>query len=107
MVAVAVLTVIGLAFTLNYKVKDSAAYIYLNGEVIRKIKLHEDDNYTFEIKTEYGSNTIVVKDGKIGVLDADCPDKICVHTPYISDGIQPIVCMPHKLIIQIEPERTD
>ena len=29
-------------------------------------------------------------------------DQICVHQGYISDGSQPIVCLPNRLIIQIQ-----
>jgi hypothetical protein len=47
------------------------------------------------------SNTISVQRGKIAVVDADCRDKICVNTGYISTGAAPIVCLPHKLTIMI------
>ena len=52
-----------------------------------------------------GYNVIKVSGGAISVSDADCPDKISVKTAPVSDGIQPIVCMPHKLVIRVEARR--
>ena len=82
------------------------ACIYSNGKLIRTIDLSTADEQTFTVESANGGyNVITVKDGSIGVTDADCPDKICVKTEPISDGIQPIVCMPHKLVIRIETRR--
>ena len=46
-----------------------------------------------------GSNTVTVRDGKIAVTLADCPDQYCVHQGFRSSGT-PIVCLPHELIIE-------
>ena len=48
------------------------------------------------------TNMVLVEPGRIRVERADCPDQICVHQGYISDGSQPIVCLPNRLIIQIQ-----
>ena len=48
------------------------------------------------------TNTVLVEPGRIRVERADCPDQICVHQGDISDGSQPIVCLPNRLIIQIQ-----
>ena len=58
--------------------------------------------YTMTIDGPGGfSNTITVEKGRICVSKAGCPDQICVHQGYISDGTTPIVCLPNKLIIEI------
>ncbi len=38
-------------------------------------------------------------DGSIGLrcLEADCPDKICVHTGLVTLPDEPIVCLPHRV----------
>ncbi|MBQ2798021.1 MAG: NusG domain II-containing protein [Ruminiclostridium sp.] len=99
--------ILGLFIVKGEKVLGGEACIYSDGKRIRTIKLSPDDDYTFEVKNKDGKvNTIIVKNGEIGVLSADCPDKICVNTPYISDGLQPVVCVPNHLVIQIEARRT-
>jgi hypothetical protein len=49
-----------------------------------------------------GSNTVHVEHGRIAVTAADCPDKLCVQQGYIADDLIPIVCLPHRLVIEIE-----
>lgn len=53
------------------------------------------------IETEYGYNELTIKDGKAGVTASDCKNQVCVHSMSISQNGQSIICLPHKLIIQI------
>ena len=100
--------IFGLFIVKGERISNSVACIYSEGKLIKTIKLSPEDNYSFDVRNNDGKiNTIIVKDGKIGVLSADCPDKICVNTTHISNGLQPIVCVPNHLVIQIEPERPE
>lgn len=100
--------IFGLFIIKGERISNGVACIYSEGKLIKTIKLSPEDDYSFEIKNSDGkTNTIIVKEGKIGVLSADCPDKICVNTPHISDGLQPIVCVPNHLVIQLEAERPE
>ena len=56
----------------------------------------------FTLSDERGSNVIRVEPGRIAVIDADCPDRICVEAGWLSDSASPIVCLPHRLVIRIE-----
>lgn len=56
----------------------------------------------FTLKTVDGHyNTILVKHNSISIKDADCPHKECVKSGWISEPGQMIVCLPYKLIINI------
>ena len=46
-----------------------------------------------------GENTVTVRDGKIGVTSANCPDRYCMDRGMCSSGAQ-IVCLPNRLIIR-------
>ncbi len=47
-------------------------------------------------------NLISVIDGKVTMEAADCRDQICVnHKPIMSER-ESIICLPHKLVIEIE-----
>ena len=48
-----------------------------------------------------GSNTILVEQGRIRVIEANCPDQVCVRQGAISGGYVPIACVPHGLVIDI------
>ena len=79
------------------------ANIYVDGKCVRSIDL---DTITaqdkFVIKSEFGSNTILIEPGRICVSDADCPDKVCVSSGWLGSSSAPIVCLPHRLVIKLE-----
>lgn len=43
-----------------------------------------------------------IKDGTADVIEASCPDQICVNHYAISKEGEPIVCLPAKVIIRIK-----
>ena len=47
-------------------------------------------------------NLLLISNGQVSVSDADCPDKLCVHQHSMSRNGESIICLPHKLVIQIE-----
>ena len=73
-----------------------SAQIASEGKIIRTVDLNVDQEFT--VTVENGANTITVKDGKIAVTEADCPDQYCVRQGFCNGGKQ-IVCLPHKLVI--------
>lgn len=79
------------------------ARITLDGKLIEEIDLSAvAQPRSFPVKDGAGgSNTILVEPGCIRVSEANCPDQVCVAQGFISDGAVPIVCLPHRLIIQI------
>ena len=64
--------------------------------------LNVDTSVTINSPT--GFNTLVIKDGKADVTDADCPDKLCVNQHSISYDGETIVCLPNKLVVKIVSE---
>ena len=93
------LTVIALQQT---EMADPVARISRDGVVLKEIPLDRvGRSYSFVLEDERGSNTISVERGRIRVSQADCPDQVCVDQGWISDGTAPIVCLPHKLVIEI------
>ena len=84
----------------------AAAYadIIQNGQLIRSVSLSQPARFTIE--GEDGYNIIEVSDGKIRIVESDCRDQICVKHGALT-GHTPIVCLPHKLVIQAESETSD
>ena len=85
----------------NIRSKDNTvAEIVSDGKVVNTIDLSDiDEAYEFEVRNESGYNKIRAEKGRIAVIEADCPDKVCVNQGYITGGGLPIVCLPHKLTI--------
>lgn len=73
---------------------------YVDGEEVGRWSLEESVNEV--LQTANGQNRLIIEDGKAYVTEADCPDGICVKQGKISRTGQTIVCLPHKLVIEIE-----
>ena len=70
-----------------------------DGRLIELIDLEKSEDKIFTIENELGKNTIKIQDGKISIVESDCPDKICISMGELKSELMPIVCLPHKLII--------
>lgn len=64
--------------------------------------LSQDDVLT--VASSAGTNVIEVQAGKVRVSEADCPNQDCVEQGWISKAGQQIVCLPHKLVVNITDE---
>ena len=86
----------------------TVANIYRDGVPVCSIDLSlVTEPYEFTLTDGRGSNVIRVEPGRIVVVSADCPDKVCVHQGRVTTAGIPIVCMPHRLVIQIEGDEID
>ena len=80
--------------------------VSVDGEEVERIKL--DDSGDLSCRTYSGNGyTLVVDlrpDGETGVRveHSDCPSQDCVHTGTITRSGQSIVCLPARIIIQLE-----
>lgn len=74
--------------------------IRIDGEVYGTYSLGEDDE--IEIQNDYGYNRLIIKEGVAFMDSADCPDKYCVEHKPISEANETIVCLPHRVVVEIE-----
>ena len=83
--------------------KGKIAKIYVDGELIREVDLSEVTmQERFTVTTDRGENVVLIEPGRICVESADCPDQVCVHAGWLSDSAAPIVCLPHRLVIELD-----
>lgn len=75
---------------------EKKAVILRNNKIIQVISLDGPaQNIT------YDNNVIETRQGRIRIVSADCPLKICQHTGWIGSPARVIVCVPQKLLIEI------
>lgn len=78
------------------------AVIQVDGKEYKTVPLSDHHGTdTFTIRTESGYNTVVVRDQEIGIVEADCPDKICIGEGFISQPGATTVCLPHKVLVEV------
>ncbi len=77
----------------------TAAYaeVWADGKLLHTLVLSVDREIT--VQTGRGTNVITVRDGKIAVTQADCPDHYCMERGFCGGGAQ-IVCLPNRLVIR-------
>lgn len=80
--------------------------VQVNGEEIKKITFDNSSKpKEYLIESEFGKNTIEIKNDKVRVIEADCPDKIDVKWGYIENIGDIIVCVPNRFIIEIKSDK--
>lgn len=78
--------------------------ITIDGELYGEFPLNEDTE--MEVRSSYGSNTVVIERGKAYVKEADCPDKICAGMREIALDGESICCLPHRLFLTVRNGET-
>lgn len=77
-----------------------------NGQVIIKINGAIEGTYDLnddkEILINDGSNVLIINNGKADMIEADCPDKLCVNQKAVSKNNENIICLPNKVIVEVD-----
>lgn len=81
--------------------KPLTAAITVDGELFKTVDLTEEEQI-IEIKTDHGLNILKVHDYGIEMIEADCPDKVCLTFGFVNKNNQSIVCLPHKVLVEVE-----
>lgn len=74
--------------------------IVRDGEILYTFDFSAEKDQILNIEYAGRMNTVQIRDGKICMLEAECPDKTCVHMGWLESGTMPIVCLPNHLSIE-------
>ena len=91
------LSLLGSFFVLRNRPDAARAQISSCGKVVKTVNLSEKQHFNITAENG-GENIITVRDGKIAVTDATCPDHYCVKRGFCASGTD-IVCLPNRLVI--------
>ena len=94
-----ILVVAGIGFVIYTNLGRQTAGIVkvtVDGELFGTYSLEKEQ----EIKIN-DTNYLIIKDGQADMIEADCPDQICVDHISISKNKETIVCLPNKVIVEI------
>ena len=80
---------------------NAEAVVTIDGDFYGRYSLTTD--IVEKIELPNGSyNILEIKDGKADITEASCPDGICVNHRAVSKQSQSIVCLPNKVVVEIE-----
>jgi len=75
--------------------------VKVGNEIYKEIALTPETNEEFTVITEYGYNIVNISNSEVRITEADCDDQICVQYIPANDKGDIIVCLPHKVIVEI------
>ena len=72
--------------------------ITVDGKPYKTVSLKEPQ--TVEINIDGKTNIVEINEHGARMIDANCPDKLCVHQGEITKSNQTIVCLPNKVVVE-------
>ena len=104
-VVLLIAVVMGLVLHFSMKEPGDMVYIMVDGSLYGSYSIKKEQ--TIEVKNELGYNRIVIENNSVHMEMADCPDRYCVKHKAVSSENETIVCLPHKLVVEIEAGSND
>ena len=101
--SILIISLIGLAIIMLTAKNGKTVKVIIDGEEKYAYNLNDNtQKIIFTGKNNEFQNTVVIENGEVFIKNANCPDKICVSHRKISKKGQTIVCLPHKLVFEVE-----
>ncbi len=101
LLGLSVIAVCAVIFFLRFSFQKEGAsvIIEIDGENFGTYRLADEQ----EIDTGKG-NRILIENGTVRMIEADCPDHLCVKQGEIKADGEMIVCLPNKVIVRVSDE---
>jgi hypothetical protein len=79
------------------------AVISVGSRVVRTVALRPGgESTTFPVAGELGTTLVEVAGNRVRILDAPCPNHVCMKQGWITRAGASIICMPGKIVVRIE-----
>ncbi|MFI3307714.1 MAG: NusG domain II-containing protein [Mycoplasmatota bacterium] len=95
------LSIILIIFSFENKTDNKIANIYYENDLILEIDLNTDMSY-YEVEGYNGSVIFYAGDGMIKVAEEISPLNLCSKQGYIENSYETIICLPNKIIVEIQ-----
>ena len=108
MLILALLVLAGAAYGILRLTREpgNEAAVTVDGQLVLTVPLTREATVTVGENRGF-RNVVEVSGGRVRVLDADCPDRLCVRQGWIRYSGESIVCLPHKLVVTVRGSEHD
>ena len=89
----------GVLFFLYFNKGEEGAGVIVRVDGVEMARYSLSDSGKYELNG--GTNILVIEDGVAYMLEADCPDHICVSQGKVRYAGQCITCLPNKLTVTV------
>lgn len=87
-------------------VKEKYISVQIDGKEVDRLKWDKKTiGHEFRYEGIEGYNIVRVNEDSVEMFEADCPDQICVHDVPIKEVGDLIVCLPHRILIEIKEDK--
>lgn len=93
--SVIILMLAAIVLIKNINVGANRVVITENGKTLYNVPLYKNT----EIKLTH--NTVLIENGEVSVVWADCKNQICVNTPSVNSGGGQIICLPNRVTVEV------
>lgn len=100
-VVIVLVATAGLLLSVLLKTTGDMVVVKVDGVETERFSLSENVEKTIYTDGKNGENVLVIENGIAYVESANCRDKICVEHKPVSKTGESIVCLPHKVVIEI------
>lgn len=91
-------------FYSKYNTSGSYVTITVDGKQYGRYRLDEDKEIKIKNASGKVTNILSIKDNCADMIEANCPDKLCVNQKAISKEKETIVCLPNKVVVTVESD---
>lgn len=77
--------------------------VYVDGIMYASYPLDEPVDVVLQ-GFQGGTNQLRIRGGKVEITQADCPDELCVKQAAIYRNGESIICLPHRVVVQVVGE---
>ena len=90
-----------LTFFVRYNGNDGDyILVSVDGAEYKKLSLDDEGEYEIDGFNE-GKNVIVIEKGEAKIIEANCPDGLCMSQKPISADGETICCLPNRVFIEV------
>ena len=101
-ISLLLVAIISLVCVLCFRTKDNlVAKIYVQTVVVETIDLSKKQDNDYFIHGLNGDLHVHTHDGKIAVVESNCPHQDCVKMGYVGETNRPIICAYNAVYITI------
>lgn len=96
-------SLIGIVFIKEALPKTKDVTIEVEGKIAHRYSLNDDR--LIKVEGPHGFLNVEIKNKKARVTGASCPNKLCEHQGWITDGV--IICLPARISVIVgRPEKS-
>lgn len=107
-VVITLLATAGLLLFNLLKTQGDYVSVKINGEEKYRYSLSENvDTVIYTGENNNQENRLIIENNQAYIISADCPDNICVGHRPVSNVNESIVCLPHKVVVEIVSDEAE